>query len=77
MKSVHFPPTSAVVRTEPRRKNPYDAYRDACADAKLIVDTLKTFLVAQNRHGDLQVVRSAARRIDENATAMLEVEEHE
>jgi hypothetical protein len=56
-------------------KNPYESYRDAAIDSKLVSEKLKSLLTSENRHGDLQVMLSATGRIAANLRAMLQVEE--
>lgn len=56
-------------------KNPHTAIRDLCRDAMLIVEKGKGFHASENRHGDLQVIRSHALRIIENTTVLVQYEE--
>ncbi len=87
-KTIHFAPmeqpefevqkTVPTVPEAPQKsvaKNPLDAYRDAAVDAKLIVETLKHLFPSDNRHGDLEVARTAAKRIVSNLTVLIELEE--
>ena len=56
-------------------KNPLHAYAEALYDSDLVHRKLKALVVAPDRYGELQVMRSAVRRIELNLTAMIEAEE--
>lgn len=73
-KAETTPATTTNVRAVPNRKNPIESYRDAWADSNLIAETLRRLLNSSNRHGDLQVIRTACRRIKANVASLIEEE---
>jgi hypothetical protein len=52
-----------------------DALRDLSLQSKVIADILKGLVLSENRHGDLQVIRSAALRLVEAADVLIKEEQ--
>jgi hypothetical protein len=87
VRSVHFPladskPSSSIPVNSPNGdadldlgKNPYDCLRDTWRDTLIITEKLKHLVNSETRHGDLQIIRSAAMRIVKESSRMIEVEE--
>jgi hypothetical protein len=52
-----------------------DALKEIAIGSKTISDTLKNLVMSENRHGDLQVIRSAALRLVQAAEILIEEEQ--
>jgi hypothetical protein len=77
---MHFPPAvTAAPAAAPatRRITVIGCYADALGDVETAREKLKALLAAdaEDRHGDLQVVLSAVRRLEANVQRLIEAEE--
>jgi hypothetical protein len=57
------------------RVNVIGCYADALRDVETAREKLRALLVADDRHGDLQVALSATRRLEANIQQLIEAEE--
>jgi hypothetical protein len=73
--SVHFPLASEPATTPKGNLNILETYSAALRDVELMREKLRGLIVSETRHGDLQIVLSAARRVEELAQALVEAEE--
>ena len=71
--SIHFPPGRENRAAEV--PNVLGTFAAALSDAELIREKLRKLLLTDNRHGELQIVLSAARRVEQNVLALIAAEE--
>lgn len=74
-RSIVFPPGTErpVNRKEPA--NLIETYSEVMREAALILKLLGGLLISANRHGDLQVVLTASKRLQKYVQELLEAEE--
>lgn len=68
--------TAAAPAPQVTVKNAFECYANAVSDCQVIAEKLRKLFASDNRHGDMQVIRSAALRIAEEAAHMIEIEEN-
>ena len=64
VRSLHFPKGAQPALLAPPPSNLLEIYSAALRDAALINEKLQELLASTDRHGDLQVTLSAARRLE-------------
>jgi len=70
--SITFPPAQESAARQP---NVLATFASALADVELVRKKLRDLLVADDRHGDLQVVLSAVHRVQDAVQALIRAEE--
>jgi hypothetical protein len=73
--TVHFPPAAEPAATVQAAPNVFETFAAALRDTELMREKLRGLIVSENRHGDLQAVLSAARRVESSVQALIEAEE--
>lgn len=68
-------PAAAPADDAPVAKNPHVAFRDLYRDNHTIAEKIRQFHTTDDRHGDLYVIRSAAKRIIQNSERLIQIEE--
>jgi hypothetical protein len=78
----HQPPQTAVAQTvQPvptpahPTKNPMESLADLARDIVLLREKFQDLLTTDNRHGDLAVMRTAAKRIVADLSILIDIEE--
>jgi hypothetical protein len=71
--SIHFPPGRENRASEV--PNVLGTFAAALSDAELVREKLRKLLLTDNRHGELQIVLSAARRVEQSVLALIAAEE--
>jgi hypothetical protein len=73
--TVHFPPATEPAKSEPTKPSVLETYSSALRDAELMREKLRGLIVSDNRHGDLQAILSAARRVEDTVQTLIDAEE--
>jgi len=72
-RSIHFPPPTTPEKEPAQRPaNALEVFAATLSDSQLLWTKAKELLISTNRHGDLQVMLAATRRIE---AALIEIEE--
>lgn len=86
--SIHFPPapkdeappkrhaTNPAAKPKAEPVNIMECFGNALRDVELARERLRSLITSANRHGDLQVCLSAAKRLQDSLTALIEAEEN-
>lgn len=75
---IYFPPVPELAKEPapvPKIPNSLGNYASALREVELIRERLRGLVISENRHGDLQIILSAGRRLEESVLALIEAEE--